>query len=126
MPALNFKKQFVEKIKLGNKNQTIRQTRKQPIRIGDPLYLYTGMRTQHCELIAQSKCTSVMPIHISNFEMRVNGVGVDPIDMEFFAKSDGFSSYVEMLHFFESTYGLPFDGEVISWVPVNTLINKTK
>ena len=51
MPALNFQRRFVSKIESGEKRGTIREKRKIPFKVGDPLYLYTGMRTSKCESI---------------------------------------------------------------------------
>ena len=56
MPALNFQKQFVPLIESGEKRQTIRSQRKQPIKVGDLLYLYTGQRTKNCRKLAESIC----------------------------------------------------------------------
>ena len=50
MPALNFKKEFADKVASGEKRQTIRALRKdgKNPRPGQKLYLYTGMRTKYC------------------------------------------------------------------------------
>jgi hypothetical protein len=47
MPTLNFKKQFSELVSSGKKRQTIRSIRKIPIKVGDKLYLYSGLRQKH-------------------------------------------------------------------------------
>ena len=52
MPALNFKKQFAEKVETGEKRQTVRAKRKRAFVVGDKLYLYTGMRTKYCRKLA--------------------------------------------------------------------------
>lgn len=52
MPSLNFQKQFVALIESGAKRQTIRPVRKRtPIKVGDNLYLFTGLRTKNCKNI---------------------------------------------------------------------------
>lgn len=51
MPSLNFQKQFVPLIESGEKRQTIRLKRKNPIKVGDNLYLFTGLRTKNCKNI---------------------------------------------------------------------------
>lgn len=48
MALLNFQKQFADLIEAGTKRQTIRAARKYPIKVGDKLYLYTGLRTKYC------------------------------------------------------------------------------
>lgn len=45
MPIINFTK-FIEKVESGEKRQTIRAVRKRPIKVGDKLYLYSGLRTK--------------------------------------------------------------------------------
>lgn len=47
MPALNFSK-FIAAVEDGSKPLTIRDIRKNPIRPGDVLYMFTGMRTRQC------------------------------------------------------------------------------
>lgn len=47
MPALNFTK-FISAVEDGSKPLTIRDIRKNPIRPGDVLYMFTGMRTRQC------------------------------------------------------------------------------
>ena len=47
MPSLNFTI-FVGKIEDGTKRQTIRLARKRPVKVGDYLYFFTGMRTKKC------------------------------------------------------------------------------
>ena len=51
MPSLNFKKEFVDLITSGKKRQTIRPKRKNPIKVGDKLYLFTGQRTSKCRYL---------------------------------------------------------------------------
>lgn len=113
MPSLNFKSKFVDEIRSRAKRQTIRQVRKHPIRPGDTLYLYTGMRTAHCSKIADAVCESVSPI-----EIRAEGMSLDDADMLEWeqvqmARDDGFENVAEFRAFFERQYGLPFSGVVI-------------
>ena len=49
MPALGFSV-FHDKVKNGKKRQTIRRHRKQPIKVGDTLYLYLYLRRKDCHL----------------------------------------------------------------------------
>jgi hypothetical protein len=64
MPALNFRPQFADLVSSGQKTQTIRQVRKCPIKVGDTLWLYTGMRTKQCRLLADAVVTDVQGIQI--------------------------------------------------------------
>ena len=65
MAALNFQKQFAPDVESGIKLQTIRAKRKNPIKEGETLYLYTGMRTKKCRKLGEVKCYSVLPFEIS-------------------------------------------------------------
>ncbi len=108
---LNFQKRFAPDVKSGVKRQTIRKRRKNPIKPGDMLYLYTGARTKACEKLGEVKCKSVFPI-----EMRKCGInGYFPERTEVIAKGDGFKGWAEMRDWFEEVHGLPFDGDLILW-----------
>lgn len=112
MVALNFKKQFEEAIVSGRKRQTVRAPRKRPIRAGQGLQLYVGLRTRGARKIADAVCTSTHPISIlPGGRMRVAGAWITKEMKEQFARSDGFDSLDEFLAFFD----LPFEGRVILW-----------
>lgn len=116
MPALNFKKQFAECVKNGKKKQTIRAKRKFPIKEGDILYLYTGMRTKNCTKLKQVVC-----YHVHNIEIRktgdvlVDGVKLNIGNTEVLARLDGFINFDEMYDFFRKTHGFRFLGQIIHW-----------
>ncbi len=124
MPALNFKIQFVPHIRSGRKTHTIRSTRKLPIKTGDTLYLYTGMRTRHCQKIIQSVCLKVEDVLIrqrktfsndstERFEVAINGVGLESDEKQALAYADGFKSFSDMMIFWQGR--LPFIGHIIHW-----------
>jgi ASC-1-like (ASCH) protein len=117
VPALSFKKEFVDAVKNGTKTQTIRATRKRPIKVGDTLYLYTGMRTKNCKKLKEVICKSVQDIFI-------NEAGITLSDDEFplryyvserLALDDGFNSFTELFCFIESNHVIPFKGQLIKW-----------
>jgi hypothetical protein len=116
MPAYNFKKQFAPKVESGEKRQTIRRPRKRRTRLGDALYLYTGMRTKYCRKLRTETCKSVIPISI-----QANGIYVglcrrklSMAECKKIAIADGFESLSDFMDFFESQ-GLPYHGELIKW-----------
>ena len=119
MAALNFQKQFAEAVKNGEKTQTIRAHRKNPIKEGETLYLYTGMRTKSCEKLKEVKCTSVLPFKINSLGVSCT-VGqhtlyyLDHLDK--IAVADGFNDWRDMVRWFSETHGLPFDGNLIIWL----------
>ena len=50
---LGFKKRFVPNIENGSKCQTVRETPKRMPKVGETLYMYTGLRTKNCALITK-------------------------------------------------------------------------
>jgi hypothetical protein len=117
MAALNFQKWIVPKIEKGNKPGTIRQKRRRPIKIGELLYLYTGMRTKHCRqlLFSPKVHYGSIPIRITEDAIYLSDVALFESMKDPFAKLDGFKSYADFLTFFRDTYGLPFEGVWILW-----------
>jgi len=71
MPALNFQARFADAVERGDKTQTIRAPRKRPFKVGDNLYLYTGMRTKWCRKLLDAVCIGVDPIRIERNNMVV-------------------------------------------------------
>ena len=116
MPALNFQKQFVNKILNGEKKQTIRAKRKRPFVRGDILYLYTGMRTKNCDKIGESFCIDIADVEIIDKEkIKIDGMELNRFLRDELASNDGFKNYYEMVEWFEKTHGLPFKGQLIKW-----------
>lgn len=64
MPAINFKRVWADAVRSGDKPCTIRQVWKRPIREGDILYLYTGMRTKQCKKLREAECIAVTPLRV--------------------------------------------------------------
>jgi len=119
MPGLNFKPEFAPLILSGEKTQTIRKVRKNPIREGDNLYLYVGMRGPSCKKLKEVVCQRVRQIVIEEGAIYINGISV--ISPDLFAERDGFRSSIfrgaeeQFFDFFRKQYGLPFYGVLIQW-----------
>lgn len=120
MPAFNFQKRFAPRVEDGSKRQTIRGLRRdgKNAKKGDPLYLYTGMRTKGCRKLRDAICKDAIPIII--------GMGVDEREIatdhvlswqekETLAEADGFENATEMFEWFRRTHGLPFTGYLYKW-----------
>ncbi len=118
MPALNFQSQFAEAVKSGKKWQTIRKVREYPIKVGDTLYLYTGMRTKKCRKLRVTICTAVIPISIDTTEHTVSVYGDrlthgQALSM---ALADGFESLTDFCEWFAKQYKQRnFEGVIIRW-----------
>ena len=117
MPALNFKKEFADKVASGEKEQTIRALRKdgRNPRPGQTLYLYTGMRTKYCRKLGQAVCTSVESVCIEGGDILLNGDSLSCHAEREFSLADGFKSESEFYDFFRKNHGLPFWGLLIKW-----------
>ena len=119
MPALNFKAQFAPLVESREKKQTIRQVWKRPIKVGDTLYLYTGMRTKECRKLLEAECMVISGFRIgADWESRivtVNGDKLSHDDLYSLAVRDGFPDIIAFEWFFIEQYGLPFAGVLIEW-----------
>jgi len=120
MPALNFSKQFADAVASGKKTQTIRKHRKdRPIKAGDTLYLYTGMRTKDCRKLEEVICTRISHIVLTEQDISLGntlgGVFCSKSECRAFARDDGFDSLDDFRAWFRDHYSLPFYGVVIGW-----------
>ncbi len=119
MPAINFKKEFAEKILSGQKASTIRMKAKRPIKVGDTLYLYTGLRTKNAALIRTVECKSVKDILFTDKDgyllVCIDGQRYRQTLIYDIAVADGFNDILSFWNFFKKQYGLPFSGVLIGW-----------
>jgi len=120
MPAYNFKSQFAKAIRDGEKTTTIRPPRRRPTRVGDILYLYTGLRTKKADRIGAYRCVKVEPcvIHPGRMDMRIGGLACTNRAIAEIARADGFASAKAFFEFFARTYGQDtLEMELIAWDP---------
>ncbi len=107
MPLLGFSV-FKEKIQDGSKRQTIRKKRKQPIKVGDTLYLYWHTRQKDCEKLGEATCKEAFYVGFNYGSLEVIAEEYELIDsmpqLDEFAKQDGFESYRAMWDWFSKTY----------------------
>jgi len=115
MPALNYKKQFAPKVKSGRKRQTIRATRKIPIRLGDTLYHKVGMRTKQCEHLLTSECRAAIPIRITHHCVTLAGAFLLTSEKVALARNDGFETLEDFYDFFSDSKQPTFTGQLIIW-----------
>jgi len=100
MVAYSFAPQFRDPVAQLIKRQTVRGPRKRHARPGEPVQLYTAMRTMHCRKLVDRDptCVSVEPIEISTSELLDEGIASIAIagrplgkdEIEAFAAADGF------------------------------------
>jgi hypothetical protein len=129
MPSLSFSKQFAAAVESGQKRQTIRAERRHPIKVGDRLFLYTGMRTKACRKLGEVVCTNVKPVSITWQPFQLNhhrghwpvvkiGESVlDGLELDAFAKADGFAGFEDFMQWFVGgrDEGRTFTGQLIEW-----------
>ena len=118
MVAYNFKQQFVPLIETGAKQQTIRLPRKRHTKPGEAMQLYTGMRTKACRKLVTPDplCLSVEPLLMHDaLGIKLNDRWLTKEALTQLALADGFASWDECLHFFNTVHGLPFQGVLIKW-----------
>lgn len=133
MVAYSFKKRFGPPILAGTKAQTIRGDRKRHARPGEPVQLFTGMRTKYCKRLGDPTCRSVNPIRIEfpraqttpeilifepdgSLKRRI----VEPTALARFAQADGFTDFDDMHAFWcaEHPGTTTFNGILICWTPL--------
>lgn len=142
MVAYSFKRRFVTPIRLGlglptpmdesrsprityrPKQQTIRANgKRRHARPSEELQLYCAMRTKQCFLIGRSRCTDVVPVYLRIGKdiiwINVNGKLLKGVDVDRFARTDGFEDAADMLAFWQEEHGLGnWTGSLIVWEPI--------
>ncbi len=128
MAALNFKAEFADEVQAARKTCSIRG---RPIKLGETVFLFTGMRTTACRRLGFGAVIGCRPIQLG---WNQNGLPLILIDKkvinseerELLAHQDGFVSSRRMLEWFDATYSkgtkwddkgsiLVFDGHLIYW-----------
>ena len=115
MPSLNLTV-FIDKVESGEKRQTIRLHRKRPIKVGDTLYLFTGMRTKGCRRLTVQFAPDWRGDRVRCTETFSRRWG-DLRDDEAIARADGFASANEFRAWFERMHSPAPDTlfDVIRW-----------
>lgn len=126
MPLYGFKKQFAEAGAIGQKRRTIRPARKRPTRVGETLFLYTGLRSSNARKLGEARCTRVARVEIYADGVAIGGAWLSAKELESFARDDGFQSATDFLEFFRKVHklkpGAPVIGfELVEWDAPNAL-----
>ena len=132
MVAYSFKAQFVDPIETRAKRQTVRAFRKRHAHPGEPIQLYTAMRTRHCRKILTPDPICIRLRHVIIAQgssqplfIELDGVMLDRDAIEAFAIADGFGASAQdglaarrMAEFWLKAHGpKSFGGVVIQWEP---------
>lgn len=125
MPLVSFKV-FKEKLISGEKVQTIRKVRLNPINLGDTLYIWWKSRSKlEKEFLFASTCTKVTPVAISVVDSSITLAGeliTEPAAKDEFARKDGFDDADKFFAFFAGYGDETFEGVVIEWEPPDKLV----
>ena len=124
MPSLNFQERFATLVESGAKRQTIRAGSRW--KVGDVAYLFTGMRTKKCRRLFLLRhvsprsyaviLTSALPFRMDSTWIEIDGQPVTKVwQLNAFARADGFRNFTDMLEWFETIQGLPFEGQLLRW-----------
>lgn len=108
---LGFRKQFAPKILDGSKKFTIRNPRRRSPKIGETLYMYTGLRTKAASLITSEHTLNgvqKVDIFIENqvytenktkgkysIGITIGGRSLDLVEINYFVKCDGFENLAD-------------------------------
>ncbi len=118
MPSLNFT-MFIDQIEDGRKTQTIRALRKHPIKAGDRLHLFTGLRRPGARRLSPLEgviCTGVYSLIMTRWSDRIVCDGIPRGEtIESVATRDGFDHLVSFSDFFVPNNGDIFTGQLIRW-----------
>jgi hypothetical protein len=118
MKVIMFQDRFAEMVRNGDKRQTIRPIRENPINQLDKISLrrWTGKpyRSKQ-EVLKESFCVFTTDISIDEKGAEVNGKRMPAWVLNGVADQDGFDGCQSMIEFFRKTYGLPFHGVLIQW-----------
>jgi len=132
MVAYSFKAQFAEPIVTLKKRQTVRGNRARHARPGEPIQLYTGMRTKYCRKLLDRDpiCVDVRPLRLILdtdiiTSLWIDGAYLNAEEMEAFAVADGFGAGLSdgwalrrMGQFWRREHQWNnFSGVVIRWEP---------
>lgn len=120
MPLLNYKPQFAILVESGGKRQTIRAQRKYPVKHGDRLYHYTGLRTKASRKLGESDASMVQEITIKNRTVLIDGQSLYLPSIEELARLDGFESVDAFFEFFDASHEAPFRGQLIGWDQIDS------
>jgi hypothetical protein len=120
----NFQKQFVDRVKLGKKDCTIREVRngKKRWRKGMTIHCQTGSRYKSVRFLV-AEVLEVADVEIDNGWVRVNGKVIDYHLKKRLSIADGFSEVMDFLDYFNpmpedrSIRREPFKGQWIIFGP---------
>jgi hypothetical protein len=120
MALINFSREdFIDAVTNGSKHFTVRQLRKNPIKKGEALQLYTGLRTKQAKKLRDTICKNVWDIKIENkkdeFLFWLDDNQLTSKKVKDISNKIGFDLVEEWTEYFKQKYKFPFKGQLIEW-----------
>ena len=120
MALINFSREdFTDAVADGSKHFTVRQLRKKLIKKGEPLQLYTGLRTKQAKKLRDAICKNVWEIKIENkkseFLFWLDNKQLSSKKVKDISNKIGFESVENWIEYFKEKYKFPFKGQLIEW-----------
>lgn len=118
MTTLNFQGRFADLVASRIKRQSIRVDKHGRYKVGTALQLYTGLRTRKARKLVDTDpiITENVYIAVRPGYLTLGGPGYPKIDVDVFARLDGFKDYAEMVAWFQTIYkSSTFVGRLIKW-----------
>ncbi len=112
---LGYKKRFIEPIQIGTKVFTMRNKRKITPKIGETLYMYSGLRTKHTVKISdKEKLQSIQEVRIyiekknnvHSVFIHVDGRPLLANEISEFVKYDGFENETDFVDYWLTSSGV--------------------
>ena len=121
MPLYSYTPELAPKVKSGEKRQTIRTKRTIRPKVGQKAHNYAGSYAQKREHLGSPNIMMLIDVVIS-----AKGITLfcgkpgeftvsDSFGLNMEARTDGFENWQQMREYFETTHGLPFEGDLIKW-----------
>ncbi|MBI1207478.1 MAG: hypothetical protein GC191_09355 [Azospirillum sp.] len=121
MVAYLFKPRFETPILTGTKHGTIRSERKRHARPGEVMQLETGSRYRRrrfAEPVCRAAWRVVIVLGLKPWvHLYPDGVSMAVLDLDGFARNDGFADFDDFARFFQAMHGREFQGVQLTWLP---------
>lgn len=112
---LGFKKRFVEPIQIGTKVFTMRGKRKVEPKVGETLFMYSGLRTRECVKIGdkerliskqQAKLYMQKTKYQNNIWINIDGRRLTEAEIDEFVRFDGFKDRGDFIDYWMKSSGV--------------------
>lgn len=102
MALLGYQGWKAAKVESRECSQTIRARRKTPVKVGETLYHYSGLRSRAARKVLTSVCTETFEIRLAvdHGGARANWEADIPVDFHAVARLDGFADITAMTTWF--------------------------